>query len=510
LSAVKLLGYAVEISSDEVYPVRLLFTVSSQYICKKKSTMSNKQLKNLFSETGIIFKTLFFVSFLFVSFIGSAQTYSVGHVQITYTDPARAGRSIQTEIYYPAATAGTSVPVSPGTFPIIVFGHGFVMSWDAYQNIWDDLVPQGYIVAFPRTEGSFSPSHAEFGMDLKFLVTKLQSESATNLSSPFYNHINSKSAIMGHSMGGGSTFLAAESNPNITTMVTFAAANTTPPSIAAATNVSVPALVFAGENDCVAPPAVHQIPMYDSLGSLCKTFISVKGGAHCEFANNNFNCSFGQSTCTPTPAITRAQQQDAVSDLLKLWLEYYLKDICTSWDTFNDSLVASPRITYEQSCLINAPVITQSGAVLTSTPASTYQWYWNGSIIPGATAQNYTTTAPGNYYVMVTYYNTCPYPSNTISVLSTGIISSVDDINVLVFPNPVSSILSIVIENGETGKALITIKNVLGQKLFEKQVDVLINQKQQESISVSEFESGIYFVEITVGNSKVIRKITKN
>lgn len=39
----------------------------------------------------------------------NAQPYAVGHTQITYTDPARAGRSIQTEIYYPAATAGEQV-----------------------------------------------------------------------------------------------------------------------------------------------------------------------------------------------------------------------------------------------------------------------------------------------------------------------------------------------------------------------------------------------------------------
>ena len=118
-------------------------------------------------------KMLLFTGLCF-SLIIKAQPYQVGHVQITYNDPARSGRAIQTEIYYPAATAGTSVPVSTGSYPVIVFGHGFVMSWDAYQNIWDDLVTQGYILAFPRTEGSISPSHAEFGKDLKYLVTKLK------------------------------------------------------------------------------------------------------------------------------------------------------------------------------------------------------------------------------------------------------------------------------------------------------------------------------------------------
>ena len=438
-----------------------------------------------------------------------AQTYSVGHTQITYTDPARAGRSIQTEIYYPAATAGTGVPLSAGTYPIIVFGHGFVMAWDAYQNIWDDLVLQGYIVAFPRTEGSISPSHAEFGKDLKFLVSKLQSESSTNAASLFYNHINTKSAIMGHSMGGGSAFLAAESNLNITTMVTFAAANTTPSSITAAQNVTVPSLLFAGENDCVAPPITQQIPMYDSLASACKTFISIKGGAHCEFANNNFNCSFGQSTCTPTPTITRAQQQDAVSDLLKLWLGYYLKDNCNSWNVFNDSLAASPRIAHEQQCAINAPVIAQSGIVLTSTTASTYQWYWNGSLIPGATSQNYTTTTVGNYDVMVTYFNTCPYQSNTINIISVNVSTNSIDNDLKIYPNPANNQITIDFTSAIQEHVFIRFKNMLGQQLSENRIEFVAKQKFFLTQDISEFESGVYFVEIEFGNSKQVRKIIK-
>lgn len=453
-------------------------------------------------------KIVLFFAILF-SLTMNAQPYAVGHTQITYTDPARAGRSIQTEIYYPAATAGTSVPVVSGTYPIIVFGHGFVMAWDAYQNIWDDLVPQGYIVAFPRTEGSFSPSHLEFGKDLKFLVTKLQSESSTNVSSIFYNRINSKSAIMGHSMGGGSAFLAAESNSTITTMVTFAAANTTPSSITAAQNVIVPSLVFSGENDCVAPPVDHQNKMYDSLATTCKTLISIKGGAHCEFANNNFNCSFGQSTCTPTPTITRAQQQDAVSDLLKLWLEYYLKDNCNSWDVFNDSLVASPRITHQQDCLINFPVITQSGMVLTSTPATTYQWYWNGTLIPGANSQTYTATTGGNYYVLTTYYNNCPYQSNTINLTSTTIINSSIESNLHIYPNPAESQLLIDFTSEKDEKIVIRLKNILGQVLIENYIDVSINQKISSKQDISEFGKGVYFVEIEFEKTKLVRKIVK-
>lgn len=454
-------------------------------------------------------KKIFILGILFLSLMGTAQPYLVGHTQITYNDPSRGGRSIQTEIYYPSATAGASVPVSTGTYPIIIFGHGFVMSWDAYQNIWDDLVPQGYIIAFPRTEGSISPSHAEFGKDLKFLVTKLQSESASNPSSIFYNHINAKSAIMGHSMGGGSSFLAAESNPGITALVAFAAANTTPPSIAAARNITIPSLIFAGENDCVAPPAIHQIPMYDSLASACKTLVSIKGGAHCEFANNNFNCSFGQSSCSPSPTITRAQQQDAVSDLLKLWLEYYLKDNCTSLNIFNDSLVASPRINYMQQCLINSPTITQSGMILTSTPASSYQWYWNGTLIPGANSQNYTAATGGNYYVEVTYFNACPYQSNTINLTFTDLMNISTSMHLLIYPNPASDNIVISFTAEKQEKFIVRILNVLSQVVSESYFDAAAGQKISVRNNISELERGLYLVEVSSETGKYIEKLIK-
>ena len=451
-------------------------------------------------------KMLLFTGLCF-SLIIKAQPYQVGHVQITYNDPARSGRAIQTEIYYPAATAGTSVPVSTGSYPVIVFGHGFVMSWDAYQNIWDDLVTQGYILAFPRTEGSISPSHAEFGKDLKYLVTKLQSESASNPSSLLYTHVNTKSAIMGHSMGGGSAFLAAESNLNITTMVTFAAANTTPPSIAAARNVTVPSLVFAGENDCVAPPATHQIPMYDSLGSSCKTFISIKGGAHCEFANNNFNCSFGQSTCSPAPAITRTQQQDAVSDLLKLWLEYYLKDNCNSWNVFNDSLALSQRINYDQQCMINSPVITQAGMVLSSTTASTYQWYLNGTLIPGANAQNFTASSSGNYYVEVTYFNACPYQSNIITMTATDIVNLEAGVHLLIYPNPATDHVVICFTSVKQEQLRIRIISAVGKLISEKYILTEANKEIVLDNDLSDMSKGVYFIEAATNSGTQIKKM---
>jgi dienelactone hydrolase len=296
---------------------------------------------------------------LFINALIMAQPFGIGHKQITFVDASRSNRSILTEIYYPSTTSGDNVPIANGQFPVIVFGHGFVMTWDAYKCFWDTLVPEGYILVFPRTEGSISPNHNEFGKDLKFLNEQMKNEN-TNPSSFFYQKISSKSSIMGHSMGGGSSFLAAASYTNFTTLVNFAAANTNPSSISAAQFVSVPLLMFAGENDGVTPPANHQIPMYDSCSSLCKTIVTIKGGGHCYFANYNFNCSFGESTTSPQPTITRDEQQRRVFYLLKPYLNYMLKNSSVDSVKFFNRLQNNSEYTYQRTCNITTNILTNN------------------------------------------------------------------------------------------------------------------------------------------------------
>jgi len=276
-----------------------------------------------------------------------AQTYNIGHISTDFYDNAR-NRNIATEIYYPSDTNGDNVPISLGNFPIIVFGHGFLMSWDSYDNFWNSLVPEGYILCFPTTEMGFAPNHQFFAEDLSFIATKMQMESQ-NSSSIFYNSVLPKTGILGHSMGGGASFLAAENNPNINTLVNFAAAETNPSAILAASNITIPSLIFSGEDDCVAPPVSHQNILFDSLNSNCKTQINIISGGHCYFANENVLCSFGESSCNPNLNL-RSEQQSVTNDFLKIWLNFSLKSDQNSFTIFNDSLQYSNRITYSQYC----------------------------------------------------------------------------------------------------------------------------------------------------------------
>lgn len=289
-----------------------------------------------------------FLALILVPVFLFPQEYQIGNSSITFIDPERNNRNIPTEIFYPADIAGTDVSPADGIFPLIVYGHGFAMNYNSYEFLWEALVPQGYILAFPKTESSIIPfpSHGDFGLDMAFLVGEVR-ELGLDEPSPFYGKISANTAVMGHSMGGGAAFLAAANNPGISTIVAYAPAETNPSAIAAAADVSASVIIFSGENDCVTPPDEHQIPMYNNLPDGQKMLISINGGGHCFFADYNFNCSFGENSCSPSPTITRDEQHQIMLEFLIPYLDFRLKGKFVSWLTFSGEVSTNPGASVE-------------------------------------------------------------------------------------------------------------------------------------------------------------------
>jgi pimeloyl-ACP methyl ester carboxylesterase len=347
-----------------------------------------------------------------------SQDYGIGNIQHTFIDPARNDRPILTEIYFPVPADENKESIADGSFPLLVFGHGFVMTWGAYENLWTHFVPQGYVMAFPRTESGFSPSHLDFGLDIAFLAEAMQ-DLAADPSTPLYDGLNGRAAVMGHSMGGGASVLAAATGSEyIHALLNLAPAETSPSAIAAAESVAVPSLIFAGSSDDVTPESTHQIPIYEALASESKSYVSIIGGGHCFFANYNFNCAVGESFSSGNITITREEQQQTTSDFATPWLDYFLKDDCEAWTLFQDSLVNSSRIDGMQYSIIQNPEVSLADDMLISTPASSYQWYFNDTPINGAAEQSYTPQQDGDYTVEVSYFNQCIYVSEPFSYSS--------------------------------------------------------------------------------------------
>jgi dienelactone hydrolase len=262
--------------------------------------------------------------------IAARAQFSVGHISESYTDPARANRSITCELYYPADSNGDNVPVAAGQFPFVVFGHGFVMDYAAYGNITEALVSEGFVMIYVETEGGFAPVHNDFGLDLAFMADHFYDESA-NAASPFYGRLEDRCAIMGHSMGGGATWLAAATSSSVDCIAGLAPAETNPSAIDAASSVSVPAIVLSGSSDVVTAPADNHTPIFESTASACKYFVNIIDGSHCGYANTFLEsgslCDFGEPGFN---GLSREEQQQVTHELLLAWFDVYLRDNAAS------------------------------------------------------------------------------------------------------------------------------------------------------------------------------------
>ncbi len=274
------------------------------------------------------------VSIFLFSMLTQAQ-YQVGTQNLNVQDPARSNRTINYEVCYPAMTAGANATIATGQFPVIVFGHGFGIAVSEYDVWCNAFASKGYIMIFPTTEGSVFPfpNHEQFSLDLSFLVDHF-----LGASTPFPGSILGTSAIMGHSMGGGASWAATAGNPNVTTMVTLAAAETNAPvsSIGAAPSITVPTLTLAGTSDCVVMAGGAPIDMYNALPTgPFHTYIDIIGGSHCQFG-----AASGFSICTTGEFcggfIPIADQHNQMLTLTCNWMDYYLKDDCQAFLDLQD------------------------------------------------------------------------------------------------------------------------------------------------------------------------------
>ena len=284
-------------------------------------------------------------------------SYQIGHVNMLFKDIER-GRTIPAEIYYPADSSGDNVPVAPGQFPLLVFGHGQQAPIPYQHHYWEHLVPEGYIMALPATQSGASICIDDFGEDLSFLLGALLDRTSMK-DTLFAWHLDGTSAFMGYSMGGGASFLAQAGESKANTIVAIAPVGTianygtsiygTNP-IAVTKEVTVPVLIMAGELDCVCPVQTHQEPLYTGLSSTIKALVDVKKGNHCDFMDVTlaYGCPPFEAGFCPgqleTP-ISNEMQLNITLGYVRMWLDSILKGNGNTWAGFSKSLSEDMQVT---------------------------------------------------------------------------------------------------------------------------------------------------------------------
>jgi surface protein len=150
----------------------------------------------------------------------------------------------------------------------------------------------------------------------------------------------------------------------------------------------------------------------------------------------------------------------------------------------------------------NANVFQAGAYLFTNTSGATYQWISCNpyQIISGATNQNYTATANGDYAVIVTE-NGCTDTSACVTVMGIGLNENNNDEVISIYPNPTKDKIHVNIGSVNLEpQTNIEIYNTLGQLLLTKD----INPHTQTELDISHLAKGIYYLCVGHSVSKVI------
>lgn len=144
---------------------------------------------------------------------------------------------------------------------------------------------------------------------------------------------------------------------------------------------------------------------------------------------------------------------------------------------------------------VDTPKIVLKDSILSSTQASTYQWYKDNVVLQGATNQKYTVKSGGIYRVETNDYNYCTAKSNEITIQTTN-INSLNNINnnFLIAPNPFHASTSLTYTITSPQNVYAVIYNSVGQL-----VKTIINERQaigKYNFSIDNLPKGIYILYI--------------
>ncbi len=137
------------------------------------------------------------------------------------------------------------------------------------------------------------------------------------------------------------------------------------------------------------------------------------------------------------------------------------------------------------------PTITQNGNNLDcSATGVTYQWFLNGSQIPGATGASTPLTGSGSYTVTITDGNGCT--ATSVAFVYVGISSGNFDNALKVWPNPARGTAFLTLQGTDLTPCNLVITDLRGRILLEK---VQVDLSGAYELNLNGFAAGTYLIE---------------
>ncbi len=170
--------------------------------------------------------------------------------------------------------------------------------------------------------------------------------------------------------------------------------------------------------------------------------------------------------------------------------------ICT------DTLIVSNYITvFPQPFALSIFIVDDT--LIADQGFASYQWFFNGNIIPAATDYYYIATANGDYNVVATDSNGCEVEAAIFNVM-VMVETSFSEDRITIAPNPFNNKLSFHPLHSSAEKCSIIVLNSIGEKFFEKQTTFI-----DQEIDLSLLDTGFYMLLVQTNTGISFKKIVK-
>ncbi len=163
---------------------------------------------------------------------------------------------------------------------------------------------------------------------------------------------------------------------------------------------------------------------------------------------------------------------------------------------------------YIQVTVTDPPVITisQAGNVLSVTPSNlVYQWYLNENLISGATSSSIEITEGGAYKVTGSSGG-CHDTAWITAVLN----EEFSGVSVQTFPNPTQGDFTVTYHLSQAARVDLNLFDMHGQRIFNPvagQMQAAGRHSYNLRNSSMRLQKGLYFVQLQVGDTRIIKKL---